>query len=73
MAGGVPEVRKATLTVLLDERGKRPRKQVIEGDMRTALANLPGAFQGRTAAMVKIPIGAEKRRSLSLGTIGRGH
>ena len=43
MAGGVPEVRKATLTVLLDERGKRPRKQVIEGDMRTALANLPGA------------------------------
>jgi len=43
MAGGVPEVRKATLTVLLAERGKRPRKQIIEGDMRTALANLPGA------------------------------
>ncbi len=43
MAGGVPEVRKATLTVLLAERGKRPRKQIIEGEMRTALANLPGA------------------------------
>lgn len=43
MAGSVPEVRKATLTVLLDERGSRPRKQLIESDMRTALANLPGA------------------------------
>ena len=43
MAGSVPEVRKATLTVLLDERGSRPRKQVIESDMRIALANLPGA------------------------------
>jgi multidrug efflux pump subunit AcrB len=43
-AGGASaEVRKATLTVLLDERGKRPRKQVIESDMRTALAELPGA------------------------------
>ena len=36
------EVRKATLTVLLDERGQRPRKQVIESSMRTALAALPG-------------------------------
>ncbi|MEN9670420.1 MAG: hypothetical protein RL018_697, partial [Pseudomonadota bacterium] len=43
MAGSVPEVRKATLTVLLDARGSRPRKQAIESDMRTALANLPGA------------------------------
>ncbi len=43
MAGSVPEVRKATLTVLLDERGSRPRKQAIESDMRAALANLPGA------------------------------
>ena len=43
-AGGAStEVRKATLTVLLDERGKRPRKQVIESEMRTALAELPGA------------------------------
>ncbi|MBK7005293.1 MAG: efflux RND transporter permease subunit [Burkholderiales bacterium] len=42
-AGGAStEVRKATLTVLLDERGQRPRKQVIEGQMRTALAELPG-------------------------------
>jgi multidrug efflux pump subunit AcrB len=43
-AGGAStEVRKATLTVLLDERGQRPRKQVIESQMRTALADLPGA------------------------------
>jgi multidrug efflux pump subunit AcrB len=42
-AGGAStEVRKATLTVLLDERGQRPRKQVIESQMRTALADLPG-------------------------------
>ena len=42
-AGGAStEVRKATLTVLLDERGQRPRKQAIESEMRTALAELPG-------------------------------
>jgi multidrug efflux pump subunit AcrB len=41
--GASTEVRKATLTVLLDERGQRPRKQVIESQMRTALAELPGA------------------------------
>ncbi len=40
--GATSEVRKATLTVLLDERGKRPRKQAIESSMRTALAALPG-------------------------------
>ncbi|MDE2416920.1 MAG: efflux RND transporter permease subunit [Burkholderiales bacterium] len=43
MGGVSTEVRKATLTVLLDERGKRPRKQAIESDMRTALSELPGA------------------------------
>jgi multidrug efflux pump subunit AcrB len=41
--GSASEVRKATLTVLLAERGERPRKQVIENEMRTALAALPGA------------------------------
>jgi multidrug efflux pump subunit AcrB len=41
--GSTVEVRKATLTVLLTERGKRPRKQAIESAMRTALAVLPGA------------------------------
>ena len=40
--GATSEVRKATLTVLLDERDKRPRKQAIESAMRTALAVLPG-------------------------------
>jgi multidrug efflux pump subunit AcrB len=39
---GTTEVRKATLTVLLTERGKRPRKQGIENDIRALLAELPG-------------------------------
>ncbi|HEX4918163.1 MAG TPA: efflux RND transporter permease subunit [Limnobacter sp.] len=43
MQGG-GEVRKATLTVLLDDRTVRSvRKQVIEQNMRDALSNLPGA------------------------------
>ena len=40
---GASESRKATLTVLLDERGKRPRKQVIESNIRDAIQKLPGA------------------------------
>ncbi len=40
--GGAAETRKATLTVLLAERGKRPRKQGIENDIRKALEDLPG-------------------------------
>ena len=40
---GAAETRKATLTVKLDERGERPRKQGIENQMRAALASLPGA------------------------------
>jgi len=39
---GTAEVRKATLTVQLTERGERPRKQGIENAMRTALEQLPG-------------------------------
>ena len=39
---GTPETRKATLTIKLDERGDRPRKQVIENQIRTALETLPG-------------------------------
>ncbi|MBT0571090.1 efflux RND transporter permease subunit [Curvibacter sp. CHRR-16] len=39
---GVSDVRKATLTVLLTERGKRPRKQGIENAIRAAMAALPG-------------------------------
>ena len=39
---GASEVRKATLTVLLTERGKRPRKQGIENNIRAAMAELPG-------------------------------
>jgi multidrug efflux pump subunit AcrB len=39
---GDAETRKATLTVLLTERGQRPKKQPIENNIRTALAELPG-------------------------------
>ncbi len=41
--GGAAETRKATLTILLTERGKRPRKQVIENNIRQVLQELPGA------------------------------
>ena len=40
---GTSEVRKATLTVQLTERGKRPRKQVIENTIRSLMSALPGA------------------------------
>ncbi|MBC7435216.1 MAG: efflux RND transporter permease subunit [Bdellovibrionales bacterium] len=39
---GAAESRKATLTIQLTERGDRPRKQVIENQLRAALAELPG-------------------------------
>ncbi|MDP1998825.1 MAG: efflux RND transporter permease subunit, partial [Rhodoferax sp.] len=39
---GTTEVRKATLTVLLTDRGERPRKQGIENAIRDAMAELPG-------------------------------
>jgi multidrug efflux pump subunit AcrB len=39
---GTTEVRKATLTVLLTDRGARPRKQGIENAIRDAMAELPG-------------------------------
>ncbi|KQT12530.1 efflux RND transporter permease subunit [Ramlibacter sp. Leaf400] len=39
---GQAEVRKATLTILLAERGERPRKQPIENQIRVALQELPG-------------------------------
>jgi multidrug efflux pump subunit AcrB len=40
--GGAAESRKATLTILLTERGERPRKQGIENNIRKALESLPG-------------------------------
>jgi multidrug efflux pump subunit AcrB len=39
----VSEVRKAVLTIQLTPRGERPRKQIIETDLRERLAELPGA------------------------------
>ena len=40
---GLSEVRKATLTIVLQPRGERTRKQPIEANMRRALQPLPGA------------------------------
>ncbi len=40
--GGAAETRKATLTILLTERGQRPRKQGIENNIRKVLEELPG-------------------------------
>ena len=39
---GAVESRKAALTIQLDARGERPRKQVIENQLRDAMSNLPG-------------------------------
>ncbi len=39
---GTAESRKAALTIQLDPRGTRPRKQVIENQIREAMSNLPG-------------------------------
>ncbi len=39
---GAAEVRRATLTILLDPRSARPRKQGIENHIRAALETLPG-------------------------------
>lgn len=41
--GGASETRNATLTIQLDPRGKRPKKQIIENEMRNALQQLSGA------------------------------
>lgn len=41
-APGASDTRTATLTVTLAPRGQRPRKQVIETNIRTALKSLPG-------------------------------
>ena len=39
---GAAETRLATLTILLDKRGERPRKQLIENEIRDTLVSLPG-------------------------------
>jgi multidrug efflux pump subunit AcrB len=39
---GAQESRKAALTIQLDARGERPRKQAIENELRQAMSNLPG-------------------------------
>jgi len=41
-SSGAAETRLATLTITLDERSLRPRKQIIEDQIRTALLSLPG-------------------------------
>ncbi|MET4578269.1 efflux RND transporter permease subunit [Ottowia thiooxydans] len=41
-APGGTDIRKATLTIQLSPRGERPRKQVIEREIRKAIHTLPG-------------------------------
>jgi multidrug efflux pump subunit AcrB len=55
--GGLPEVRKATITINMTPRGERSglKKQVIEGELRDALAVLPGA-------RVKVGLGASSEK-----------
>lgn len=43
VSAGATETRKSTLTILLDAREARPKKQVIEKQIREALQQLPGA------------------------------
>jgi multidrug efflux pump subunit AcrB len=45
-SGNFVEARKATLTLQLAPRGERPKKQVIEAQIRDALADLPGVRYG---------------------------
>src|SRR6218665_1136175 len=40
--GATAETRRATLTIMLAERGQRPRKQEVENRIRAALGTLPG-------------------------------
>jgi multidrug efflux pump subunit AcrB len=55
--GGLPEVRKATITINMTPRGERHgiKKQVVEGELREALAVLPGA-------RVKVGLGASSEK-----------
>jgi len=40
--GGAADVRTATLTILMDPRKERPKKQLVETEIRKAMAGLPG-------------------------------
>jgi multidrug efflux pump subunit AcrB len=55
--GSLPEVRKATITINMTPRGERSgiKKQVIENELRDALAVLPGA-------RVKVGLGASSEK-----------
>ena len=79
-AGGDPvaslssaETRKATLTVKLDARGDRPRKQVIENQIRGALESLPGVRStvGLGGSGEKYILGLSGEDPAALGTAAR--
>ncbi len=42
VSASTPETRKATLTILLEDRSARPSKQIIENEIRESLLNLAG-------------------------------
>jgi len=68
MPGGVPEVRKATLTINMSPRSERRgiRKQQVEAELREALAALPGVrvsvgFGGSSEKYVLVLAGQDGR------------
>jgi multidrug efflux pump subunit AcrB len=69
---GASEVRKATLTILLTERGKRPRKQVIENNIRAALSEVPGVRSkvglGGSGEMYQLVLTGEDPQALAMAS-----
>ncbi len=65
---GVPEARKATLSIQLKPRDERPHKQFIEDEMRAALAVLPGVRVkvglGSSSDQYQIVLTSENSRAL---------
>ena len=61
MAPGAAETRIATLTIQLTARGERPRKGVIENQMREMLSDMPGM-------RVKVGLGASGEKYLIMLT-----
>ncbi len=57
----VAEARKATLTIQLQDRTQRPRKQVIENQLRAKLATLPGVRS-------KVGLGGSEQYLLTLSS-----
>ncbi len=66
---GVPEARKATISVQLKPRAERPVKQVIEAELREAMTALPGVRvkvgMGSSADKYQLVLTSENSESLN--------